>query len=815
MGYTPMMEQYLAVKEQYQDCILFYRLGDFYEMFFDDAVIASKVLELVLTKKACGKDQKAPMCGVPYHAVENYIAKMVEHGYKVAIAEQLTDPALSKGIVERDVIRVITPGTVVQASMLSEKDNNYLVSVFVDGKETGIAYTDISTGEFCAMQFTSDDSYSVLLEELTRIQPKEILCNLGEDDLPDLWRFSAESSIFISKGGERLFGSQQCGKVLKEHFKVSNIKSIGLAEEDVPLLYRSIGALLGYLKETQKQDVDHLSALQIKDVGGCMLLDRATIRNLEITESLYDKRTQGSLFGILDACGTAMGSRKLKSWLREPLIDKNSIQKRLDAVEELTDNILIRNDLKESLRAVYDLERILARISLGTANARDLVALKISLSAIPDIKNCLESLDDVLLSELDSQIDPMSELCDEIERAIVEDPPYIIREGGIIKKGYSQELDGIYESAKDGRLWIAGLENSERERTGIKQIKVGYNKVFGYYIEISKGYKGEIPDNYIRKQTLVNGERYITPELKEVESVVLNAQSKINDLEYRLFNELRDKVKSLTAVIQRTSSAIASTDVLCSYAEKSSKLGYIKPEIDNGDEIVIISGRHPVIENTIEDGNFISNDVYINRKDASLLLITGPNMSGKSTYMRQLALIVLMAQAGCFVPAEKAKIGLCDRIYTRIGASDNISMGQSTFFVEMSELAYILNTATEKSLIILDEIGRGTSTYDGLSIAWAVVEDLTRDDHRIRTLFATHYHELTKLADVLPGVKNLNVDVSEENGNIVFLHKIVEGAASRSYGIHVAKLAGVPEDVLHSAERKLAELEHEQDKDTR
>ena len=810
MGYTPMMEQYLAVKEKYKDCILFYRLGDFYEMFFDDAIIASKVLELVLTKKACGQDQKAPMCGVPYHAVENYIAKMVEHGYKVAIAEQLTDPALSKGIVERDVIRVITPGTVIQSSMLSEKDNNYLASVYINDKKAGLAYTDISTGEFCALQIGSDDFIDVLLEELTRIQPKEIITNAGEDDCSKLWEYASEQSIFISKGGERLFGNSVCSKSIRDHYKIPNEKSIGLASEDVPLLFYSIGALLAYLKETQKQDVEHLSQLQIKDVGGCMLLDRATIRNLEITESLYDRKSQGSLFGILDACGSAMGSRKLKSWLREPLIEISAIQNRLDAVEELADNILIRNNLKEALRAIYDLERILARISLGTANARDLIALKVSLSVIPDIKDCLASLDSKLLSKLNDEMDPLTDLCNEIEAAIVEDPPYIVREGGLIKKGYSEELDGIYESAKEGRLWIAGLENSERERTGIKQIKVGYNKVFGYYIEISKGYKGDIPDNYIRKQTLVNGERYITPELKEVESVVLNAQTKINDLEYRLFNELRDKVKSVTAIIQRTASAIASSDALCSFAEQSAKLGYVKPTVDDGDEIIIKKGRHPVIENTVENGSYISNDVYLNRKDASLLIITGPNMSGKSTYMRQLALIVLMAQAGCFVPAQEAHIGICDRIYTRIGASDNISMGQSTFYVEMSELAYILNTATEKSLIILDEIGRGTSTYDGLSIAWAVVENLTKDNHRIRTLFATHYHELTKLSEKIEGVKNLNVDVSEKDGTIVFLHKIVEGAASRSYGIHVAKLAGVPEEVLLSAQKKLNELENEQ-----
>lgn len=810
MGYTPMMEQYLAVKSQYQDCILFYRLGDFYEMFFDDALVASKELELVLTKKACGKEQKAPMCGIPYHAAESYIAKMVERGYKVAIAEQMTDPALSKGIVEREVIRVITPGTVTDASMLKEKDNNYLASVYFDASGAGLAYADISTGEFSCMIFNTSDVSSTLIEELSRIQPKEIITNKSADEAASLWSYAKElDNIYISQAGERIFGAKACSASIKEHYRTNSEKSIGLAEEDVPLIFYSAGALLGYIKETQKQDAQHLSELKIIDADNCMLLDRSTIRNLEITENMNDKRSQGSLISILDCCGTAMGSRKLKQWLRSPLTDCKEIKKRLDAVEILSDNILIRNNLKESLRAVYDLERILARVSLGTANARDLIALKVSLSAIPDIKDCLESLDSELLDHYNKQIDPLEELCAEIENAIVEDPPYTVREGNLIKSGYSEELDNIYLSAKDGRKWIAGLENSERERTGIKQIKVGFNKVFGYYIEISKGYKGDIPDNYIRKQTLVNGERYITPEMKEVESVVLNAQAKINDLEYKLFNDLRDKVKASSSIIQATSAAIACTDALFSFAEKSSLLGYVKPEVNDGDEIIIKNGRHAVIENSIENGMFVSNDLYLDRKDSSMLLITGPNMSGKSTYMRQLALIVLMAQSGCFVPADKAVIGVCDRIYTRIGASDNISMGQSTFFVEMSELAYILNTATERSLIILDEIGRGTSTYDGLSIAWAVVEALTKDNRRIRTLFATHYHELTVLADKIKGVRNLNVDVAEENDNIVFLHKIVEGAASRSYGIHVAKLAGVPQEVLDAANRKLKELEHE------
>lgn len=810
MAFTPMMQQYFKVKEQYQDCILFYRLGDFYEMFFDDAVIASKVLELVLTHKACGDNQQAPMCGVPYHAVESYIAKMVEQGYKVAIAEQLTDPALTKGIVERDVIRVITPGTVTASSMLSEKDNNYLACIYIDNSKAGLAYADISTGEFSAMQLDLDSTYSTLTEELTRIQPKEIITNKDDIEAKPLWSYARDMyNIFISKAEDDILGFNSCNKSLKTHFKTDNLKSIGLSSEDVPLLFYCIGGILAYLQATQKQDIEHLSNLEIVDSQGKMLLDKATIRNLEITESLFDKKSNNNLFSILDSCGSAMGSRKLKQWLREPLIKKDDINKRLDAVESLLDNILIRNNLKDSLRSIYDLERILARVSLGTANPRDLIALKVSLSVLPEIKDCLASCDNKLLSELNLKINALEDLYIEIENAIIDEPPFSIKEGGIIKRGYNEELDSIYDSAKDCREWIAKLENIERERTGIKQIKVGYNKVFGYYIEISKGFKGEIPENYIRKQTLVNGERYITPEMKEKESIVLNAQSKINDLEYRLFDNLRLRIKNLSDVLQCTANAIAEVDVLCSFADKSSKLNYTKPEIDDGDIIDIKNGRHPVIENSIENGAFIPNDVYLDRSKSSLLLITGPNMAGKSTYMRQLALIILMAQAGCFVPADYAHIGICDRIYTRIGASDNIAMGQSTFYVEMSELAYILNTATQKSLVILDEIGRGTSTYDGLSIAWAVIERLTVPDFKIRTLFATHYHELTKLENAVDGIKNLNVEVSEKDGTILFLHKIIEGSASRSYGIHVAKLAGVPADVLMSASKKLSELENE------
>ena len=778
MAYSPMMQQYLATKEQYKDCILFYRLGDFYEMFFEDAVIASKAIELVLTSKSCGDEEKAPMCGVPFHAADTYIAKLIEQGFKVAIAEQMADPATTKGIVPREVIKVVTPGTVVAETMLDDKDNNYLFAIFFDDEHIDMSWCDLSTGELCASKINSSDGNEQMFETLTRVAPKEIITNKTEADATDLYNYvQHQSKLYISCVKDKL-----------------------IFEDAVTMLF-------AYLKDTQKQDIVHLEPLKIVDGNKTMRLDRATIRNLEITETLFERNVKGSLLGILDKCGTAMGSRRMKQWLKEPLTDKDEINKRLDAVDILSYDIFSRNNLREALKAIYDLERLIARVSLGTANAKDMIALKVSLKKLPDIKAELNGLDSQLLSELNAQINPLTDICKDIEDAIVDEPPFSIREGGIIRPGYSEELDNINASAKDGRTWIAGLEATEKERTGIKNLKVGYNKVFGYYIEISNSQVSMAPPEYIRKQTLVNGERYITPQLKEMESIVLNAQSKTNDLEYKLFIALRQKVQDKTSIIQQTSIAVSCVDVLCSFAEVSSKLGYVKPEMTDDDIIDIKNGRHPVIENSVPDGMFISNDVYINREESSMLLITGPNMSGKSTYMRQLALIVLMAQAGCFVPAKSAKIGICDRIYTRIGASDNIAMGQSTFFVEMSELAYILNTATSRSLVILDEIGRGTSTYDGLSIAWAVVDFLTNSNRKIRTLFATHYHELTVLADSIKGVKNLNVEVSEKDGNIVFLHKIVNGPASRSYGIHVAKLAGVPQSVLDVANKKLKDLE--------
>ncbi len=760
MAYTPMIEQYLEIKKQYQDCILFFRLGDFYEMFFDDALIASRDMEITLTKKACGNGDFAPMCGVPYHAVDVYVSKLIEKGHKIAICEQITDPKDTKGIVEREVIRIITPGTVLSSDMLDETSNNFLMCIMV-GDTYDCSWVDISTGEFFAMEIGGDSKEEQLLAEITKIHPKEIISNIDFSD-----KKICLSSIYC---------------------KANN----------------AIDNILAYLKETQKRDINHLSEIKIIHVGDVMCLDKATVKNLEITETLFERQTQGSLLGVLNYCKTAMGSRKMKSWLKEPLLKLNLIQERLDAVESLVNDIILRNNVREELKPIYDLERLTSRIATGTANARDLIALKNSIASLPDLKIDLENSTNKLLISYSKQISDFKDLFNILDAAIVEDPPFIIREGNMIKSGFSKELDELVNSVSDKTSWIASLEAVEKEKTGIRTLKVGYNKVFGYYIEISKSFINQVPDYYIRKQTLVNAERFITSELKDAESIVLNAKEKINGLEYQIFKELCAKILNLTKEIQKTSAAVAAIDVLCSFAEASVKHGYCKPKISNNDKIIIRKGRHPVIETFVQDAQFVSNDVYLDKKNSSLLLITGPNMSGKSTYMRQLALIVLMAQAGCFVPAEEAEIGICDRIYTRIGASDNLAMGQSTFFVEMSELAFILNTATEKSLVILDEIGRGTSTYDGLSIAWAVVEKLTKPECKVRTLFATHYHELTSLSEEIKGIKNLNVDVSEENGNIIFLHKIIDGSASKSYGIHVAKLAGVPQSVLDSANEKL------------
>ncbi len=807
MKLSPMMEQYMEIKASYEDCILFFRLGDFYEMFFDDAILASKELELTLTGKNCGQEERAPMCGVPFHSAESYIAKLVEKGYKVAICEQVEDPKDAKGIVKREVIQIVTPGTVTAQSMLAEKENNYLAAVCLDEKlgKMSVAYCDVSTGEVNVTEASGENLYETLINELVKIKAREILVTKEFSENHQTEEISMITDAFINVVTDEFFSKKACVEAIKAQFNCSAPAAVGLEEDGLALL--SLGALINYLLETQKHSLKHIAGFNFYEMGKHMSLDKATLRNLELTETLHDKKITGSLLGVLDKTHTAMGSRKMKQWLREPLNDSDEINLRLDGVEELYNQVLIRNNIKESLKGIYDFERLAGRIACGSANGKDLIALKGSLSLLPEIKDYLNYLSSEILKKLNDEIDPLQEVYEIIERSICDEPPFSVREGGLIKEGYSEELDKLKDSIKDGKSWISGLEASERERTGIKNLKVGYNRVFGYYLEVTKSYFDLIPENYIRKQTLANAERFITPELKEMENLVLNAETKINQLEHDIFVAVRDHIEQYISIIQKTSSAIAKLDVLCSFAHVSEKLGYVKPVIDDSMEIQILKGRHPVIEQTISDGLFISNDTYVDDKDTSLLLITGPNMAGKSTYMRQTALLVLMAQAGCFIPCESAHIGVVDRIFTRIGASDNLAQGQSTFYVEMSELAYILSSAGPRSLIILDEIGRGTSTYDGLSIAWAVVEHLAGNNTHIRTLFATHYHELTVLEGQISGVKNLNVDVSEADGNIVFLHKIIEGSASRSYGIHVAKLAGIPSTILDRAREKLSELE--------
>lgn len=810
MALSPMMQQYLEIKEQYKDYILLFRLGDFYEMFFEDALLGSRELELTLTGRNCGQEEKAPMCGVPYHSADTYIAKLVERGYRVAICEQTEDPAQAKGIVKREVIKIITPGTVTNQSMLSEKENNYLASVYKNNDKTALAYCDISTGELHATVFADTDSDEILINELVKINVREILTSVSQSDDIAFEDIKKLTGTYFNLLPEQYYDYNAAEKLLESKVRANSMQVSGITRNfyEEPELTSAIGALLSYLVETQKQDLSHLSILDVYQIGNHMALDKATIRNLELTETLYDKKIQGSLLGVLDKTHTAMGGRKIKQWIKEPLNKTEEINERLDAVDMLVSDVLVRNNIKESLKRVYDLERLSGRVACGTANGKDLIALRNSIFSLPDIKSETENAPARLISDISERINDFTELYTLINNAVVEEPPFLIKEGGIIKEGYSEELDELKSSISDAQRWIAGLEASERERTGIKNLKVGFNKIFGYFIEVTKSYFDLVPENYIRKQTLANCERFITPELKETESLVLNAETKINQLEYNLFVELREKIKSYIPELQKTAGALAELDVLCSFAEVSNKLGYVKPYVHNGSEISIENGRHPVIEQLVKDGIFVSNDLYIDANDSSMLLITGPNMAGKSTYMRQAALIILMAQIGCFVPCDAAKIGVVDRIFTRIGASDNLSQGQSTFYVEMSELSYILSSATEKSLIILDEIGRGTSTYDGLSIAWAAIKYLCNDNRRIRTLFATHYHELTILENELNGFKNLNVDVAEINGNIVFLHKIVPGSASKSYGIHVAKLAGIPNSVLKAAEDKLTELEN-------
>ncbi|WP_394899376.1 DNA mismatch repair protein MutS [Clostridium paraputrificum] len=800
MALTPMMRQYVEIKDKYQDCILFYRVGDFYEMFFDDAKEASRALELVLTGKDCGLEERAPMCGIPFHAAATYIPRLISKGYKVAICEQVEDPALAKGLVKRDVIKIITPGTYVDTNATLENLNTYLVAIYEDGNNIGLASTDISTGEFKTTSFTN--LRTTLLDELTKINPKEVIVdiNMPEELAHEIYTYT---NALITRKPLDSF------KVNDEELinQFSEAEASGLEEASK----NASKVLLKYIYETQKMSLTNINFLEKYDIINFMTIDGNSRRNLELTESIREKSKKGSLLWVLDKTATSMGGRSLRRWIDEPLIVKEEIEKRLDGVEELFSNIAFNEDLRASLKEIYDIERILGKISSCNVNGRDMVSLRTSLDKIPGIKEQLKNSNSLLLKEYYNNLDELDDIRDILHEGILDDPSIALKEGNIIRDGYNEMVDELRGAKLHGKEWIASLENSEREFTGIKSLKVGYNKVFGYYIEISKANYSSIPEGrYIRKQTLANAERYITSELKEMEDKILGAEEKLVNLEYELFVEIRNKVESQIARLKKTARIIGNLDSLSTLALIALENDYIKPTINETGDIHIVEGRHPVVEKVINKGEFVANDTTLNREDNQLLLITGPNMAGKSTYMRQVALITLMAQMGSFVPAKEANISVCDKIFTRIGASDDLAGGKSTFMVEMWEVSNILKNATSKSLVLLDEVGRGTSTYDGLSIAWAVIEHIAKNNNlRCKTLFATHYHELTKLEGMIKGVKNYSVSVKELEDNVIFLRKIVEGGADQSYGIEVAKLAGLPKEVIGRAKEILEGLEGE------
>ena len=800
---TPMMKQYMQTKEEYKDCILFYRLGDFYEMFFDDALTASKELEITLTGKNCGLEERAPMCGIPYHAVDSYLNRLVSKGYKVAICEQVEDPKTAKGIVKREVIRVVTPGTNLDTQGLDETKNNYIMCIVYMADRYGLSIADVTTGEYLVTEL---DSQTKLMDELYKFMPSEIVCNeafyMSGLDLDDL-KNRLHMAIYSLEAW--YFDDALCRETLQEHFKVASLEGIGLADCECGTI--ASGALLKYLEETQKNSLSHMSRLTRYATGNYMVLDSATRRNLELVETLREKQKRGSLLWVLDKTKTAMGARTLRKYVEQPLIDKASIVKRLDAVAELKDNAICREEIREYLNPVYDLERLVGKITYQSANPRDLIAFQSSLSILPSVKYILKDMESDLLKEIYEELDPLEELCDLVERAILEEPPLAMKEGGIIRDGYNEEVDRLRKAKSEGKNWLADLETKEREKTGIKNLRIRYNKVFGYYLEVTNSFKELVPDYYTRKQTLANAERYIIPELKELEDTILGAEDKLCALEYELYCEVRNTIAAELTRIQRTAKAVAKLDVIASLALVAERNNYVRPKINEKGVIDIRDGRHPVVEKMIPNDMFIANDTYLDDKKQRISIITGPNMAGKSTYMRQAALIVLMAQLGSFVPASSANIGLVDRIFTRVGASDDLASGQSTFMVEMNEVANILRNATSKSLLILDEIGRGTSTFDGLSIAWAVVEYISNSKLLgAKTLFATHYHELTELEGKINNVNNYCIAVKEKGDDIVFLRKIVKGGADKSYGIQVAKLAGVPEPVINRAKEIVEEL---------
>jgi len=803
---TPMMKQYMETKSQYQDCILFYRLGDFYEMFFDDALTASRELEITLTGKNCGQEERAPMCGVPYHAVEGYLNRLVSKGYKVAICEQVEDPKTAKGIVKREVVRIVTPGTNLDTQALDDSRNNYIMCIVYIADRYGVSVADITTGDYFVTEFTDSGK---LMDEICRFAPSEIICNeafyMSGMDLDGM---KDRLGITIYSLDAWYFDDAVCRQKLLDHFKVSSFAGLGLADYDCGVI--SAGALLQYLLETQKNDLSNLTHITPYAAGKYMMLDSSTRRNLELCETLREKQKRGSLLWVLDKTKTAMGARTLRKYVEQPLIEKAEIERRLDAVQELKEQAISREELREYMGPVYDLERLITRISYGTANPRDLTAFRTSLEMLPPIRLILQDMECSLLKEICEDLDPLEDLCSLITDAIREDPPIAMKEGNIIRDGYNEEVDKLRRAKSDGKDWLAKLENEEREKTGIKNLRIKYNKVFGYYLEVTNSYKDMVPDYYTRKQTLANAERYITPELKELEDMILGAEDKLYALEYEIYTEVRETVASQVERIQKTARAVAALDVFASLALTAERNNYTRPKINEKGVIDIKEGRHPVVEQMIPNDMFISNDTYLDDKKHRISIITGPNMAGKSTYMRQTALIALMAQVGSFVPAQSANIALSDRIFTRVGASDDLASGQSTFMVEMTEVANILRNATSKSLLILDEIGRGTSTFDGLSIAWAVVEYIS--DSRLlgaKTLFATHYHELTELEGKIDNVNNYCIAVKEKGDDIVFLRKIVKGGADKSYGIQVAKLAGVPDLVISRAKEIVEELSDE------
>lgn len=801
--FSPMMQHYINTKEEYKDCILFYRLGDFYEMFFDDAVTVSRELELTLTGKDCGQEERAPMCGVPFHAAETYINRLVSRGFKVAICEQVEDPKTAKGIVKREVIRVVTPGTNLNTQALDESKNNYMMSIVYLGDRLGVSIADYSTGDYFVTELGTG---AELIDEINKFSPSEIITNEYFDMSGiDLTELNAKLGISMSTLDNWYFDEDTCVQRILEHFHVANLEGLGLKDYSVGML--AAGSLLSYLYETQKSNMPHITALLPYTTGKYMLIDSSSRRNLELVETMREKQKRGSLLWVLDKTKTAMGARMLRSMLEQPLINKDEISARQDVIEELNNNAIDREEIREYLNPVYDLERIMTKISCKSANPRDLIAFKNSLEMLPYIKNMITHFQAELFCKCSEQMDDLKDLYELIASAIVEEPPIAMREGGIIKEGFNEEADELRRAKTEGKEWLAQLELREKESTGIKNLKVKYNKVFGYYLEVTNSFKSLVPDSWVRKQTLTNAERYTTDELKHLEDVILGAEDKLCSLEYELYSGVREKIASEVVRIQNTAKAVAMIDVFCSLSLVAMQNSYVRPKLNERGMIDIKKGRHPVVEKMISNDMFIANDTYLDNGTNRISIITGPNMAGKSTYMRQTALIVLMAQVGSFVPAESANIGIVDRIFTRVGASDDLASGQSTFMVEMTEVANILRNATSKSLLILDEIGRGTSTFDGLSIAWAVVEHIANTKLLgAKTLFATHYHELTELEGTMDGVNNYCIAVKERGDDIVFLRKIVKGGADKSYGIQVAKLAGVPDNVIERAKQLVVEL---------